>query len=67
MVRKIRLITSRFSSATEVGQGSRELGDVRHRLPESIHGPGPFEYREIANMRRARQAHPLADRGLILP
>ncbi len=45
-----------------------ELGDIRHDRVDSIVGAGFFEYSMVVTyMRRTREPHPLAERGLILP
>lgn len=45
-----------------------ELSDIRHDHLDSIAGNGPFEYSGVVFfMRRAREPHPLAETGLLLP
>jgi hypothetical protein len=44
-----------------------ELADIRNATLEALGGSGPFEYSPVVLfMQRPREAHPLADTGLIL-
>jgi len=45
-----------------------ELGDIRHNSLASLEAPGFFEYLPVTVlMKRPREPHPLAHRGLLLP